>query len=74
MYIGLSENDFIEPVAFFIAGQDETFGTAMFITVTPEVLPVTGLLQIVLIKIFFSQPFGNRGNGCLLYTSDAADE
>ena len=37
----------------------------MFIIVTPEVLPVTGLLQIVLIKIFFSQPFGNRGNGII---------
>ena len=37
----------------------------MFIIVTPEVLPVSGLLQIVLIKVFFFQPFGNQANGII---------
>ena len=35
----------------------------MFIIVTPEILPISGLFQVVLVKILFSQTFGNQGDG-----------
>ena len=35
----------------------------MFIIVTPEILPISGLFQVVLVKVLFSQTFGNQGDG-----------
>lgn len=63
LYLGFSESDFIQPIALFITGQDKAFGTGMFIIVTPEILPISGLFQVVLVKILFSQTFGNQGDG-----------
>jgi len=63
LYLGFSESDFIQPIALFITGQDKAFGTGMFIIATPEILPISGLFQVVLVKILFSQTFGNQGDG-----------
>lgn len=35
----------------------------MFIIATPEILPISGLFQVVLVKILISQTFGNQGDG-----------